>query len=910
MKNLDQIKEQISDLILEQDSFIHAFPILEMFELKTTTQLYVQSMSIVKKYKLLRQKGNFKAFINMTDFGDEEKKCFKKVSELFLKVSENDFNKDLSEKFCSICADTEGYNFNTQIDPLLKKMALQEIYLPSSDKLNSPEAKHNFKSLMMDCQDKLAIKHFDRAWNISTNLKLDSEPESAQLYEFLLVSYYHQQNGAQSIIQDALFNNGDKCDHVLHFANRCKTLNEKQNATQTAKIIIELIYTDLIRELNFKYAEMDCDYITSENNREDYRKQIAKYIDLGIEMLESINSMSKPIKDFSQNVLNELTGGGKLNWLDIGYQWHVRDAFYYPATKKREQVISFLKRHTLWSDTFQKEINDKLYFNLIKKYNKIGVHYNAKETTVQFQKTYRFIKATKAAYCLLKDKRFLNLTVSELKGYGKFSWFEIDEKNEIDEIGNNKNCGELNYQPKIDLRRIIDQLGNESETYEQTLKEILALLKEANRYQSAHKSVEEANFIYEANCLRSDIHINPEVRQNIIDAMCKWREAALILNDMSLIDKCINELKGCSGLDWFELLEDENQILFENHPSCNEICFDSKHLLDDLCKKKGTLYESVEKEIKDLLALKREDKANKAYEHYSSISRTINQLENRGGISDCIKDWIFCCRINPKTELVEKSITEIVGDGLLDWFELTDSLKVQPTGEAQLHDINYGKVKQLLAFLPMEEQQEYQKNLVKRLYSNAINAFKEKLLNRINLSDVIEKRNKIIDSIKVCFYGWQKYELNGFADQFIDIGKTIMRQDTCVMWAIKVQLDKITAGKIINDIIQQLSEVEESFLRKLLFGEEVFKPNSANEYEKGLCDDSNVRPENPEEKINWKIVFWVNVIFIGIAVILDWKNYVEDSVIMLFFILLGMIDIILIAYFHYTVENQSKKARF
>jgi hypothetical protein len=882
LNQFDDVKEFLQSCI-EQDCLIHIHPILDTLDFKPNPLLR-QSFDVERQdYRVLRQKINYRAFIKKSDVADEQSKIIGRAKAIVAdKLEKTHFNRDFSDKFYSFSKrDTEGYDFSAPFDALIREIALEPIFIPQSDKLVSNETRHYFKSLMIGCQDLFAARDFKSIYSTCAYLKKESEPESAQLYQYLLFSYYETNGGAIEIVKEALLGDVEKLKHIWHFANRSLRLNEQQDKSPTHGQLVEILYTDLMHEMNLQYqTNVAFDYILPNPEPESYRQQIWQYIDLGIEMLQYIPSVTQPIKDYCKNVLNEITGGGKLNWLDIGYQWYDRNAFFYTALEKRQQVIDILETHSLWSNDFQSEVNNDLYRNLIHKYKRIGV--SDGDTLIKRQQVYRFIKAAKNAYCLLKDNRFLFLCADELRGRGKFAWFQLNNKDEID---NAQVCSELHaYQPKLDLRRIVQQIGSESDAIDLIESEILNLLIIAQHYDEIQQMIADADARYAACCAKDDRLINPSVRQELIDVLGKWRIGYAEFKDESLLEKCIQELKGESDLAWFELDFDSKTLV--NHHECEAQNFDSTHFLIDLLSKKtqneqDTTYTDIREAIAVNCAY---DVKNQYTQYEAEMIRTLHDSpENRALITECFEKWDFYYNICFKPELIEWSFKELVGEKIFSWFSFDTEgvLKSKSDGnDAWLNTL-------MVSYNNQNDAKLHYNVLLNRSKKSAFVELEKEIDLGLSI-EAAERRTNVIEAIIRCYKGWCQNEQH---EEFVRIARKTICADTYVIWAIKARLDKSDVAEPLPSIINLLTSVDDEFLNYILATVDIPKPKDYEKYVKIDIPNNDFR--------NYGIMILVSVFFILICV---WfANYKYDTALYLIFV--GAVILVVFSYFFYRIHQ-------
>jgi hypothetical protein len=87
--------------------------------------------------------------------------------------------------------------------------------------LLSFEQKNDFRRSLLLAKDAMAVKNYAQAFAHCDHVRTKIDPQSAQLYEYLLITFV-QKEGAQRIMQDAVNGNDRLLQHVLLFASRLR----------------------------------------------------------------------------------------------------------------------------------------------------------------------------------------------------------------------------------------------------------------------------------------------------------------------------------------------------------------------------------------------------------------------------------------------------------------------------------------------------------------------------------------------------------------------------------------------------------------------------------------------------------------------------------------------------------------
>lgn len=172
-----------------------------------------------------------------------------------------------------------------------------------------------FRRNLLLAQDDIGIGSFSRAHTHCEHVRAKIDPQSAQLYELLLITYLKKET-PDRIIHDAVYGNGYKLNHVIVYAGRfadyqrhgkCPSEAGQYNLRATAEAL-----SDALLRL---YSQYQNDYIlhTGRYGKEvpDNRAAIARCIQIGMEIYRTVH----PYRGFLELVVNELCNGGKYDYI-------------------------------------------------------------------------------------------------------------------------------------------------------------------------------------------------------------------------------------------------------------------------------------------------------------------------------------------------------------------------------------------------------------------------------------------------------------------------------------------------------------------------------------------------------------------------------------------------------------------
>ena len=550
--------------------------------------------------------------------------------------------KEENDKYYNNTNNTNINNLRIDRKFILEKININKILLPTdSHFFDDTKSKHHYIQQLLWCQELMASEDYNKAYETCEYIKTNLESRSAQLYEYLFISYFKLKGGEDSIVLDIEENRNEVIKKLEFYAKRCKQFNNEQKTSETADANIDLVSNKITYILKSRYLSILFDYMLSGDNK-DFRRRIEIYIDTAIDIVTEINVSG--ITVFLEYALNELNGGGKLEWIDIDTNWKLIDKHDYHAIEKRRQVAHIvfkghkrekslhrLHRHlgikygNLKSVTTDKEAlpepidiangkeddqTEPLNFDE-NFYNTEGdADKNTQSTKIPFlkisdgttkskgnfkniQSAISFIKSSIVAYLFYNDKAFLELPLKELEGDGKIVWYQLDETGE--EIIAVDECKELKYDPKSDLIKMLKILQPEK-AVASVLEPIKSFLTKQAQLKKRRAEITVIDKKY------NDIRTNKlpisdgERREEVIKCMEEWIKIYDKYNkDERLLTRCIKELSGSRVFLWLDVaFQSDKSPYLINSQVCKSIGYDALSQLKILQNKSRNFSEITE----------------------------------------------------------------------------------------------------------------------------------------------------------------------------------------------------------------------------------------------------------------------------------------------------------------------------
>lgn len=200
----------------------------------------------------------------------------------------------------------------------------ETLHLPGSGSTNmsaeqvgmlSYQQKQDFRRSLLLAQDAIAIENFARAFAHCEHVRNHIDPESAQLYEYLLITYIHN-NRPELIIQDALLGEGRMINHTTLFSGRLQRYQQDvkcptQTGAYNRRVSAEILSDGMVQV----YESWPNDYILDTGKRAHLHKDHQEAARRFIEAAQLVYRAVHPMRGALRVLVNELCGGGKFNWI-------------------------------------------------------------------------------------------------------------------------------------------------------------------------------------------------------------------------------------------------------------------------------------------------------------------------------------------------------------------------------------------------------------------------------------------------------------------------------------------------------------------------------------------------------------------------------------------------------------------
>lgn len=181
----------------------------------------------------------------------------------------------------------------------------------------SYEQKLEFRRLLLLCQDALSVEKYAAAHTHCEQVRTRIDPQSAQLYEYLLLSFIKKE-GATAIIRRLLDGIPGGFNHIKLYSDRFNQYqysHPPQCPSATGSYNQEVAVEEMAAALHSLYSGIHHSAIADTGKRdhsdEQARLMLLRCMDAYFKLYHSL----APVQLFGETLLMELLGGAKFSWI-------------------------------------------------------------------------------------------------------------------------------------------------------------------------------------------------------------------------------------------------------------------------------------------------------------------------------------------------------------------------------------------------------------------------------------------------------------------------------------------------------------------------------------------------------------------------------------------------------------------
>jgi hypothetical protein len=237
------------------------------------------------------------------------------------------------------------------------------------------EQKNDFRRHLLLARDALAVKNYTQAYQYCDYVRTKIDPLSAQLYEYLLITYLQMETPTR-VMKDAVQGNERHLQYVLLFASRLREyMLEGRCPSTTARHNLEIASETISDAAIRLYHSLPNDPLrhTGKHSEDvpDNRRVVRVILDNTLKVCRLVH----PSEELLELAVLESCGGGKCHWLDrvdvIGDRFQFVPIGSFDLLGEVQELMELLKK--MEDEDANKLVKDKgllredLYFSLLAK---------------------------------------------------------------------------------------------------------------------------------------------------------------------------------------------------------------------------------------------------------------------------------------------------------------------------------------------------------------------------------------------------------------------------------------------------------------------------------------------------------------------------------------------------------------
>ncbi|MBL7806280.1 MAG: hypothetical protein JNN28_00595 [Saprospiraceae bacterium] len=241
--------------------------------------------------------------------------------------------------------------------------------------LLSFEQKNDFRRSLLLAKDALAVKNYQQAFQYCDHVRTRIDPQSAQLYEYLLITFL-QKETAGKIMKDAVQGNDRLLQFVLLFASRLREyMLQGRCVSTTAQHNLEIAAEGISDAALRLYHSLPNDPLRHTGKHSEEVPDNRQVVRVILENTLKVCRLVHPSEELLEAAVLESCGGGKCYWLDqvdvLGDRFQFVPNGHFDLLGEIHELIDLLEQ--MESDHEHKIVKDKgllredLYFSLLAK---------------------------------------------------------------------------------------------------------------------------------------------------------------------------------------------------------------------------------------------------------------------------------------------------------------------------------------------------------------------------------------------------------------------------------------------------------------------------------------------------------------------------------------------------------------
>lgn len=547
-------------------------------------------LDVEDKFKLLREQTRLSQ-ISASELAEKARPIEIELQHLITDLPEADLVKNWKQVFIrDYFHFTEGSRATATVPPFF--VPADDIAIPET--LNLPvgpreqesleqigllsfEQKNDFRRSLLLAKDALAVKNYTQAYAHCDHVRTKIDPQSAQLYEYLLITFMQKETPVR-ILQEAANGNDRMLQYVLLYAERYRKYQRDGKCPSSTGLHNLAIASESLSDAALKmYHHFPNDSVLHTGKHAESVPENRRELRIILDNTLKICRLVYPSEELLEAAVVESCGGGKHHWLKrvdvIGDHFQFIPDGHFDLLGEIQELLDLLQgmeAEQLGKIVKQGDLlREDLYFSLFAKRQAL-LQQIAEDTrrrrpfTDQRASIIRFVQA-----CLLGAEMF---TDNDEDGRGQsfcrmaleyllpgllvspdpaadlpLRWFDLDEKGEVRA---HPECALYKFDVQAIVEKIVRDLAGRAGwlQVQPNIKESVWLLYVADT-EAAYEEVKN-NFQWTDFRRMKD----EDARRKIIACLHRWVIAwrAYPERGQPFLENCQRELSGEGLMLWFQ----------------------------------------------------------------------------------------------------------------------------------------------------------------------------------------------------------------------------------------------------------------------------------------------------------------------------------------------------------------------
>lgn len=611
--------EDLKERLLAQTDRINHAPLLSLLKyLIRDVQVKRGVLDVEDHFKQLREKTRLSQ-ISLTELREKATPIQEDLTHLIEQLEPQDLVADWREVFIRDYYRFSGESRTASVAPPFF-VPVDEIVIP--DTLNLPvgpteqesleqigllsfEQKNDFRRSLLLAKDAMAVKNYAQAFAHCDHVRTHIDPQSAQLYEYLLITYLQKETG-QRVMQEAVEGRDRSLQYVLMFASRLRDYQrDGKCASSTTFHNLEIAAEGISDAALRLYHALPNDPLrhTGKHAEEvpDNRGKMRVILGNTLKVCRLVH----PSEELLEAAVIEWCGGGKCAWMErvdvINGRFQFVPNGHYDLLGEINEMLEILQEMELSQENKivkgRAMLREDLYFSLVAKRQVLA------NQILEDEKRHRPFTDTRLSIIRFVNSCLLGAEVFGLEEerQGQFSfyrlaleyllpgllqtteavetvrvrWFTLDDEGEV--IAH-PDCSNYHFDARAIVEKMVEDLAGKAGWMV-----IAPNIKESVYLQYVSDTSVEWNALIKG-LAPTDFRRMDELkaRRGLISCVNRWRNTYMAFPERSgqdYLDLAIRELSGEGLLPWLHF-NASGQLT--TVPDSLALGFDAQHQLKQL----------------------------------------------------------------------------------------------------------------------------------------------------------------------------------------------------------------------------------------------------------------------------------------------------------------------------------------